>query len=123
MAYPAVFIAWRRGGGVRARRKAAPARSRQKVGLFLCCSDSRAEASAHVFQLYGGFLLRAVARNNCALSCCRADAAVLSSVSIARWLELHLRWEYAAAARERCKVGSPTRRIDHIMPSADEFDT
>ena len=38
---------------------------------------------------------------------------LFSSVSMARWLELHLRWEYAAAARERCKVGSPTRCIDH----------
>ena len=39
---------------------------------------------AYVFQLYGGFLLHAVARTNCALASCRADAAVLSSVFIAR---------------------------------------
>ena len=113
MVYPAVLIAWRRGGacarGVKRRRR-GPGKKCWPIALW---QRRRSTSFAHVFQLYGGFLLRAVARNNCALSCCRADAAVLSSVSIARWLELRLRWEYAAAAWERGKVGSPTRCIDH----------
>ncbi len=69
MVYPAVFIAWRRGGGVRARRKAAPARSNIKSGWPISLRqrfDSR--SFAHVFQLYERFLLRPVARTNCALA-------------------------------------------------------
>ena len=68
MVYPAVFIALRRGGGVRARRKR---RRRGPGNQVLPISlrqrfDSR--SFAHVFQLYGSFLLRAVARTNCALA-------------------------------------------------------
>ena len=84
MVYPAVFIAQRRGGGVRARRKAAPARSRHKLWLNSLRQRRHSLSFAHVFQLYGGFNLRAVARTKGALASCRADAAVLSSVFIAR---------------------------------------
>ena len=53
MVYPAVFFAERRGGGVRARRKAAPARSRQKCWPISLRQRFDSRSFAHVFQLYG----------------------------------------------------------------------
>ena len=52
------------------------------MACYLCGGDGAAEAFPHVFQLYGGFLLRAVALPIVLGSAPRARRAVLPSVFI-----------------------------------------
>ena len=82
-----VSSSWSRGDGGSCslcargvkRRRRGPGKKCWPIALW---QRRRSTSFAHVFQLYGGFLLRAVARNNCALAAAARDVAVFSSVSL-----------------------------------------
>ena len=93
-------------------------------GLFLCGRRRRSRSFTHVFQLYGGFLLRAVARTNCALASCRAQTPRCFLVSLLHAsVDGDLERGNTRLLRNPGTFGSSDALHRSQMPSADEFDT